>query len=141
MVFRGKAHSDQCETIIGHPTERPTIEARVKLEALHLHTAPVGEIRSFQRLFRVVLGSLYGASDSRMHPVGSNHDARFFSYDRSALLPTADSTNTVVLEKEFINGKIGSQLGPACNRSLHQNGIEDFATRGVCFLNTIGRWG
>src|SRR5579859_512956 len=63
VVLSGKAHADQGKTIICHPTERPTIDTWMKLEALHLHTAPIGEIGSFQRFFRVVLRSLYGTSD------------------------------------------------------------------------------
>src|SRR5690242_6087914 len=63
VVFSGKAHADQGETIICHPTEGSTIDAWMKLEALHLHTAPIREMRSLQRFFRVVLRSLYGTSD------------------------------------------------------------------------------
>src|SRR5690348_2147024 len=63
VILSSKAHADQGKTIICHPTKRPTVETWMKLEALHLHTAPIGEIRSLQRFFRVVLRSLYGTSD------------------------------------------------------------------------------
>ena len=58
----------------------------------------------------------------------------FFGFPRKLNLDTA------ALEKEFINRKIGSQVGSACDRSRHQNGIEDFATRCKCFLHTIRSW-
>src|SRR5215469_11660888 len=83
---------------------------------------------------------MHGLCYCRMHAIRPDDNLCFFGNRGSALLPSADSANSVTFEKELLDRELGSQIDTCGGGRIHQDGVQNLPARSVGFMCIIRRW-